>query len=128
MTEKLLIDTNIILYVVHGDVSWKQVVRQYADATVYISVMTFMELVIGARSAEEHARLEEILELVHIVPLDAPIAHRACVFMNGKGRSLRSPHLADAIIAATAGELGIPLLTNNPKDFRRFHGVKVISA
>jgi predicted nucleic acid-binding protein len=125
--EKLLIDTNIILYVVHGDVSWKQIVRQHSNATGYISVMTFMELVVGARSSEEHTRLREVLDLVHIIPLDTTIANRACTFLENKGRGLRSPHVADAIIAATAAELGIPLLTNNPKDFRRFPGVKVVS-
>lgn len=127
-TDRLLLDTNIILYVVHGNADWKRIVRRYADATGYISVITFMELLVGSRSAEEHARLEEILAWAHIVPLDAAIGERACKFLQGRGRSLRSPHLADAIIAATAAELAIPVLTNNPRDFRRFPGVKAVSS
>jgi predicted nucleic acid-binding protein len=41
------------------------------------------------------------------------------------GRSISS---ADAWIAATALVLSVPLVTNNPRDYRRLHKLQLISA
>ena len=123
MSDGLLLDTNVVLYLLKGNKEWKGAFQRWSQETAYVSVITVMELFIGRKSESDRATIERFLEQTEIILLTLPIATRAFTLLSAHSRSLRSPHLADAIIAATATELGIPLLTNNPKDFRRFRGV-----
>lgn len=128
MNIDILLDTNIVLYLLRGDERWVQTLEEIGARIMGVSTMTFMEVEMGIMTESERNLAENFFAGTVIVPINEDVARTAAGFLRGKSRSLRSPHLADAIIAATAAELGIPLLTNNPKDFRRFSGVKVISA
>lgn len=128
MATDFLLDTNVILYILKEDQKWEKILQRYEGADGYISIMTLMELLIGCRDDAERADIDHFVARVTIIPLTDSIARHSCMLLSALGRSLRSSHVADAIIAATAAELGIPLLTNNPRDFKRFHGVKVASA
>lgn len=123
MNIDLLLDTNVVLYLLKGDDEWQHIIEKHDTDIVGISVITLMELEIGCRTVADRKDIHRFLQDIHTIPLDIPIALRACSFLRQRSRSLRSPHVADAIIAATAAELHLPLLTNNPTDFRRFRGV-----
>jgi predicted nucleic acid-binding protein len=67
-------------------------------------------------SARERQEVEDLLARYRLVPVDDAIADKYRFLMKKyESQGLRQ---ADAIIAATAWQLDIPLLTRNQKHFR----------
>ncbi len=79
---------------------------------VIISVITWIEVLTGARTADEHADVRAVLDRFRILGVTQPIAEEAV-----RIRRERRLKLPDAIILATAHQLGVPLITRNTKDF-----------
>ncbi|MGI8461176.1 MAG: type II toxin-antitoxin system VapC family toxin [Solirubrobacterales bacterium] len=86
--------------------------RQLPSRKVAISVVTRCELFAG-RLADE-AQVSRLLSPMEQIPVDLAIAERA-------GRLRRSTGIAtpDALIAATALEQGLTLMTRNVRHFGR---------
>ncbi len=82
------------------------------------SVVTRCELFAG-RSADEQA-ISAVLSAMHEFAVDRAIAERAGRLRRRHG--LRTP---DALIAATAVEQDMTLLTRNLQDFRGLKGLRV---
>ena len=76
------------------------------------SVITFMELHCGARTAEQRAAVDVLLGTMTRVELSDAIARRAVELR----QSLRLK-LPDAIVLASAEEEGCFLVTRNTRDF-----------
>ena len=113
----LLLDTNIIIYALKGLAN----VKPYFDTAPYVSVITEME-VLGVKEitgAEIKIR-ETAIEFCSIIPLTNKIKNKV-VFIK---RSIKIP-LADAIIAATAIEEGLTLVTAD-KGFKRIKELQLI--
>jgi predicted nucleic acid-binding protein len=85
---------------------------------VHYSVLTRAELFAG-RNVDD-AVVTTLLAPFTEVGVDRAIAERG-----GRLRRAESISLADAIIAATAMEHGLTLLTGNGRDFGRITGLKV---
>lgn len=86
-----------------------------------ISVITEAELLrLAGIGTEEQTHIERILSTFHIYPVDSRIARRAA--MIGRTRKTKLP---DLLIAATAIELGVTLVSRNSKDFVKIPGLKV---
>src|SRR5437868_4116998 len=79
---------------------------------VSISHMTWMEVMAGATPGEEERRTRAFLRRFDVRPIDEAVAERAVTL-----RRARRIRLPDAIIWATAQELGQMLVTRNTKDF-----------
>jgi len=81
-------------------------------------VITRCELFAGAdrREAIVHSLLEPLTE----IGVDRAIAETA-----GRLRRRRGTHMADALIAATAIQHRLTLVTRNPRDYRGIPGLKV---
>jgi predicted nucleic acid-binding protein len=99
-------------------------------AYLYLSVMTVAEIEEGiAKSRREHARrkaddlqawLSSVLRLYgnRVLPVDEKTA-RAVGSLSDLARSLgRPPGLADIIVAATAQQHGLTILTRNLRHFQ----------
>ena len=84
------------------------------------SVITRCELFAG-RSAEEES-LALLLSPFTELPVDRSIAERA-----GRLRRTTGIRTPDALIAGTALELGLGLMTRNTGDFTRVPGLRVVS-
>ncbi len=82
------------------------------------SVITRCELFAG-REAEEET-VQRLLEAFEEVPVHRPVAERAGRLRRAGG--LRTP---DALIAATALEHELVLITRNTRDFQAVRGLKV---
>ena len=67
----------------------------------------------GLRSGDQQARLRTIVASTVELALDEEVIRRAIPLRQQKKMSL-----ADAIIAATALEYGVPLVTRNVDDFK----------
>jgi predicted nucleic acid-binding protein len=115
---KAVIDTNILIDYLSGVAKAKEELDSYDE--LYISFVTWMEILVGAEG-EEEAEIRDFLRRFHIHPVDEAIAERAV--------SLEREHkmrLPDAIIWATARELGVLLVTRNTRDFNIKHpGIRV---
>lgn len=79
---------------------------------VLISIVTWMEALVGAPSRDAESATRAALAALTIVELSGEIAERTVVI-----RQITRLKLPDAIILATARSLGLPLLTRNTRDF-----------
>lgn len=98
-----LADTNAIIYLLSG----KPYMQPYEDARLGVSVITEMELLSFPRiTPDELANLQSLLSDCAIFPLSAAVKERAILVRRTYGTKL-----PDAIVAATALELCVPLVT-----------------
>ncbi len=112
---KALLDTNIIIAHVAGRKSIPLEPRDYG-----ISTLTLFELFrLPGMTEEENDALRELISFFDVFSVSAEIASRAALL--AKIRSKERP--IDLLIAATALELDVPLVTKNLKDFRSISGL-----
>lgn len=115
---KLLLDTNIILYLLSGD----ETIAELLDKKkVYISVITEMELLSFSEiSKEEEQVIKDFIKECKVVLINSEIKNEA-VFLRRKYKT----KLPDAIIIATALYLNLPLVTADG-DFKKIDGIRLI--
>lgn len=121
----MLVDTNILIYYLQGKEEVVARLNQWYEehAPLYLSVITVTE-VLGYPKLNESAveAIELFLERFIVVPVDARVAKTAA--------ALQRHHrleIGDALIAATALTLGLPIVTRNLRDFRKVRELEVIS-
>ena len=111
---RLLVDTNIVLYALKGDMA---LALMLDDQELYISFITRIELLsypkIDAASVD---LIERFLEQVPVIE-SSPVINADAIELRRKS-GLEVP---DAIIAASARFLGIRLMTAD-KDFKKLDG------
>jgi len=128
---KLMLDTNICIYVIKQQpVAVLKRFLEYQIGDIGISSITLSELRYGvAKSAhqEENTKaLDEFITPLEVVSFDEEAAHvygdiRAT--LEKVGTPIGS---MDMLIAAHAVSLGIPLVTNNAKEFIRIPALTII--
>jgi predicted nucleic acid-binding protein len=106
---KILFDTDVLIDHLRGS-------RQLIVDDAAISVVTRTELFAGDERQE--LAVEALLEDCEEVDIDPQIARRA-----GRVKRQTDLQIADALIAATALERGIPLMTRNVRHFERVPGL-----
>jgi len=120
-----LLDSNILIYAMKSQEKYVEIIASLGMTG--ISVLSHMELFIGVHSTQEEGELISILREIVIVPLTEEIALAAVDSLKKQGhKSLRNARVVDFAIAHTALSLNVPLVTNNPKDFESFEGLKLI--
>lgn len=83
-----------------------------AWSTPTASLITWIEVMVGATNDEERAHVEDAFKGVEVVPVGAAIARFAVPI-----RQERRLRLPDALILATARWYSCPLITRNTRDF-----------
>lgn len=120
----MLVDTDVLIWHLRG----YQQATQKLDSfpTLIISAVTYMELLQGLRSKTEMKALQQSLAMRHTqrLPLTPAITERATSLMEGMVLS-DGLQMADALIAATALEHQLPLLTGNVKHFAAIAPLRV---
>lgn len=109
----ILVDSDVLVDHLRGH---RRLVAGSDD--LHVSAVSRAELFSG-RGAEER-RIRRLLEPMTDVPVDAGIAERAGRLRRGTRR-----RLPDALIAATAIEHRLTLVTRNVRDFEGIRGLKV---
>jgi hypothetical protein len=91
-----------------------------------ISVLTYMELLQGAREKRQHKHILDFLRefSFRILPLSENIGHRAAIYVEEYSLS-HGLRAGDAIIAATATESGLTLCTSNARHYRPIKELKL---
>ncbi|MDP1996576.1 MAG: type II toxin-antitoxin system VapC family toxin [Gallionella sp.] len=120
----MLIDTDVLVWMTRGHAG--AAARLQALTPWRISAVTYMELAQGCRDKQELARVKKGLAvgLAEILPLNAAISDRAMQLVDAYALS-HGLQLGDALIAATALEHGVTVLTSNAKHFSAVDGLPV---
>jgi len=113
----MLFDTDVLIFVQRGNIRAAQWVEDAAQRA--ISIQTYMELLQGAQNKAQHRIIKQFLRdfAFETMPLSENIGHRAAIYMEEYALS-HAVRAADAVVAATAIEHGLPLATANAKHFR----------
>ncbi|HFD15248.1 MAG TPA: type II toxin-antitoxin system VapC family toxin [Rhodospirillales bacterium] len=106
----LLLDTNILIDYLNGVAAAQPIVEGEADTA--ISLVTWMEVLVGARTEREEVLLRSFLSGFRILAVDEVVADVAV----GLRRRYRL-RLPDAIVWASARAHGLRLLTRDERDF-----------
>ena len=113
----MIFDTDVLVWALRGKVTAAALMETDADRQV--SVVTYMELLRGARDKREADNIRLFLAEtgVRILPLTEGIGHRACIYIEEYGLKA-GLGVADALVAATAAEGRLTLCTANRKHYR----------
>ena len=120
----MIIDTDVVIWFLRGHERADDVIGEL-DHRV-ISVVSYMELVRGARSTADLRQIKGILAEAQFttVPLSEKIGQRASLYLEryylGSGIGL-----TDALIAATAAETREVLCTGNRKHYQCIPGLEL---
>ncbi|PTB97543.1 VapC toxin family PIN domain ribonuclease [Marivirga lumbricoides] len=114
----ILLDTNIIIYLLSGDKKLEEIL----DGKVIIaSLMSEMEVLAYPELDEKNDKIiREFLSKINIVSINESIKEVAIQM-----RRKYKVKLPDAIIAATAFFLNIPLITTD-SDFTKIEGLNIL--
>ncbi len=120
----MLVDTDVLIWHLRGLPKATQRLDQLPSLT--ISAITYLELLQGMRNQVEMIAVQRSLELRHTerLPVTPAITERAIDLMHRLALS-HGLQLGDALIAATALEHNLPLLTANTKHFAPIDGLSV---
>lgn len=107
---KAFVDTNILIDYLAGVSKAKKELALYSE--VHVSLITWMEILVGAKDEDEEKEIKNFLLSFKVCEISQNIAERSV-----KIRKDLKVRLPDAIVLASAEELGLLLVTRNSKDF-----------
>jgi predicted nucleic acid-binding protein len=81
-----------------------------------------MELIVGARDKRDLVTIDNFLSLYAVVPLNERVGARAYQLLKSYAKS-HSLHVFDSLIAATAMENALTLITLNRKHYEMVEGL-----
>ena len=113
----MIIDTDVLIWYLRGNEKAKKAVENAIPFSM--SAVTSMELIQGMRDKEEYRRFQKQMQLwnTNIIHINNDISSRAVFYIQEYALS-HAMCLADALIAATAVQMGETLLTANDKHYR----------
>jgi len=120
-----LVDTDVAIdFLRRREYAQKLLENWAGEGLLAISTLTHLEIYQGMKTGEEGASNAFLDGLISVV-VDIPIARQAGTMLGDLRSKGLTIGIADAIIAATALQLGAPLLTNNVEHYP-FSDLKVI--
>jgi len=109
---KAVFDTNILVDYLKGVRAAKEELEKYRVRQ--ISIITFIEVMVGAKNATEESAIRGFLATFEVLELSAEIAQEAISLR--KELRLKIP---DAIVYATARTQGCILVSRNSKELKQ---------
>ncbi len=126
-----LIDTDIVLDHLAAVPAATALLDELADNDLSISIVTYMEAYQGVlRNSNQHAAQEQFQAFVAVVPVlpfSEEVARRCAELretLRTQGKRIRSRAL-DLMIAATALESNLTLVTRNRRDYADIPGLQL---
>lgn len=112
----MLVDTDVMIWHLRGHHGARRFLQELPR--ILISAVTYLELVQGMRNRRELMVLRRSLKGrgIAVLPVDERICDRTVLYVEEHFLS-HALRLADALIAATALEHGLPLATANVKHY-----------
>ena len=122
-----IVDSNILIYCSQKQEKYVRFFQEYEHNKFGISSISVIELLVGAKTPLEFFSLSDYLQSFVVLPLDKTISIRvARTLLKRQQRSFQKSRIADICIAETALYFGVPLVTNNAKDFRVWKNLQTI--
>jgi len=120
----MLVDTDVLIWHLRGHP--KAIQQLDALPKLTMSAVTWLELLQGFRSRAELQAVQKSLEMrrAERLPLTPTITERAVSLMEARALS-HGLQMGDALIAATALEHKLPVLTGNAKHFGPIDALRV---
>jgi len=120
----MLFDTDILIWVQRGSLKAARRVERAAQRS--ISVLSYMELMQSAQNKDQHRQTKDFLATFgfDLVPLSENIGHRAAIYIEEYTLS-HGIRAGDAIIAATAVENNLSLVSSDRKHFSPIKDLKL---
>lgn len=120
----MLFDTDIFIWVQRGSRKAARLIERTEERL--LSVYSYMELLQGAKNKEQHAHINDFLSSFGFMalPLSENIGHRALIYIEEYALS-QGLRAGDALIAATAAENNLELVTGNAKHFKPIKELKI---
>jgi predicted nucleic acid-binding protein len=113
----MIFDTDIFIWVQRGNA---KAARLMEGAEVRcLSIQSYMELLQGAGNRQQHKYVKDFIAAFGFVvlPLSENIGHRALIYVEEYSLAA-GMRAGDALIAATAVEHNLPLVSSNVKHFK----------
>ena len=121
-----LLDTGLLLLHLRGQRRYVRLIRELGKGSLLICAVTRTELYAGMLP-HERWDTRRLLARMETVPVDRAIADRAGDLIHRAHSQGRTLHVADALIAATAVQQGVTLVTLNVRHFEGL-GVRLFPA
>jgi predicted nucleic acid-binding protein len=126
MPDWVIVDTDVLIdagrNIADAVTCLEQVEHQ---ATLAISAVSEMELVVGCRNKAELRALDKFLSRFRVVKLNEETCDIAVDLLR-RHRLSHGLLIADALIAAAAVSQGIPFVTKNERDYRFIAGLRLL--
>lgn len=125
-TVEFLCDTSVLIDYLRGDEKVREILQADHFGRMSMSSVTLMELVVGAFNKQEVRMIRNAFDDMAIIQINEEISEKAVQLIGSysKSHNLRIP---DALIAASALVLGLPLFTRNTSDFRFLPDIQLVS-
>lgn len=127
-----LIDSDWVIDHLTGIPDASELLLRLAPAGIAISIITYMEVYQGVLMSTDQAaaelRFRELVETLPLLPLSPAVARRCAAVradLRRQGRRVGGRAL-DLIIAATALEFNLTLVTRNLRDYRDIPGFSLL--
>jgi predicted nucleic acid-binding protein len=117
----ILVDSNIIIYAAKDENAFLH--ELFLNEDLAVSIITKIE-VLGYHllKLNEKSMLEKLFKSLEVLPLGASCANKAISLRRNYNLSL-----GDSIIASTALEYELKLVTRNTKDFEKVKSIKLLN-
>ena len=120
----MLVDTDVLIWNLRGN----RKAADWLDSSpgFTMSAVTYMELVQGLRDQTEFRALRQAMHYwsATIQPISEAVSTRATFLVETYALS-HNMQMADALIAATAIQLGLPLVTANDRHYHHIDGLEI---
>ena len=121
-----LIDSDVLIDAARGHLEARVFLNDQSRAFhVQISTISAMELIVGCRNKIELSQTKRFLEPVRILPVNPNISGTAYDLIQEFTLS-HGLMIPDALIAATALENGLTLMTKNTRHFQMIPKLEVV--
>jgi predicted nucleic acid-binding protein len=113
----MLFDTDMFIWVQRGNQKAAEFIDHAGDR--YLSILTYMELLQNADNKNQHKYIKDFISEYDfiVLPLTENIGHRALIYVEEYTLS-SSIRAGDAVIAATAVENNLTLVSSDKKHFK----------
>ena len=120
----MLVDTDVLIWHLRGYAQATRRLDQLGSLT--LSAVSYLEVLQGMRNKAELAAVKKMLDRrsATLLPVTEAITQRAIALLELLTLS-HGLQMGDALIAATALEHGLPVLTANVKHFSAVEGLEV---
>ena len=128
-----LLDTDTCIHLLRGNAAVVGHARQHSPADLAISALTRYELLYGVERCppawrkKEGGKVRLLLEHVQILPFTGDTASHAASLRAALESAGQPIGPMDVLIAATALEYQLPIVTHNLREFQRVPGLQCLS-